>query len=227
MMNEQRDSEDDPAVIAFTQLEGEIALMRRAIEQLATEKANIEIPDYSSTLGEMAKRLAAIEDKPAMTITPEDMASQIAAAAAEARREDRTALAEAQRQHDEAAYGLERLLGTARAIGDQRRHLLWAVGGGLLAGMLFWSIMPGVILRALPASWHMPESMAAHIIGEPSLWQSGSRMMQAGNPDGWQAIVTAAEMQQANRKTIDACEQAAAKAKRPVRCTIKVRSGRE
>ena len=226
-MQEQRDREDDPAVIAFTQLEGEIALMRRAIEQWAAEKTDIDSPDYSSTLGEMAKRLAAIEDKPAMTITPEDMASRIAAAAANARREDRTVLAEARKQHDEAAYGLERLLGTATTIADQRRHLLLAMGSGLLAGMLLWSIMPGVILRALPASWHMPESMAAHIIGEPSLWEAGSRLMQAGNPHGWQAIVDAAELRRSNRDAINACLQRAARTKAPVRCTVKVRAGGE
>lgn len=226
-MSEQLPSEDDPAAAAFTRLEGEIALMRRAVEQLAAEKANIDWPDYNSTLGEMAKRLGAIEGKPAMQITPDDMASMMAVAAAEARREDRTALAEARKRHDDAAYGLERLLGTARTIAEQRRHLQWAAGGGMLAGMLLWSIMPGVTLRALPASWHMPESMAAHIIGEPSLWEAGSRMMQAGNPDGWQAIVQAAEIRRSNRDAIDACLQRAVKTKTPMRCTITVRVGGE
>ena len=47
----------DPAAAAFSRLEGEIALMRRAVENLTTEKANIEIPDYNPTLGEMAQHL--------------------------------------------------------------------------------------------------------------------------------------------------------------------------
>jgi len=46
--------------------------------------------------------------------------------------------------------------------------------------------------------------------------------MQAGNPEGWQAIVDAADMRQANRDAIAACERAAAKAKEPVRCTIRI-----
>ena len=170
----------------------------------------------------MLQTLTEIENKPALQITPEDMAPRIAAAGAEARREDRTALAEARKQHDAAAYDLRRLLGTAAAIARQRRHLLWAAGGGLIAGMLLWSILPGVVLRVLPASWHMPESMAAHIIGESSLWDAGSRMMQAGNPDAWNAIVGAADMRRQNREVIDACEKRAAKAKRPVRCTIEI-----
>src|SRR3546814_16727411 len=49
---------------------------------------------------------------------------------------------------DHAAYWMERLAGTAATIRDQRRRLLWAAGGGLLAGMLLWSFLPGVLLRA-------------------------------------------------------------------------------
>lgn len=214
----------DTAAEAFTRLEGEIALMRRAVEQLAAEKTEVDGPDYSSTLGEMLQTLTEIESKPAMQMTPEDMASRIAAAGAEARRDDRTVLAEARKQHDDAAYDLRRLLGTAATIAQQRHYLLWAAGGGLIAGILIWSILPGVVLRTLPASWHMPESMAAHIIGEPSLWDAGGRMMQAGNPEGWSAIVDAAQMRRQNREVIDACERRAAKAKKAVRCAIEIQT---
>lgn len=214
--------EDDPAAAAFTRLEQEIALMRRAVEQFSTEKANEERPDYSITLGEMSRQLALIEGKPAMEMTPEDMAARIGAAATEARCEDRKALAGARQQHDQAAYALQALLGTTTSIHGQRHRLQWAAGGGLLAGALLWAIMPGVILRALPASWHMPEAMAAHIMGEPSLWNAGSRMMQAGNPGGWQAIVDAADIRRDNLKVITACERAAAKKMRPTQCTIRV-----
>ena len=88
--------------------------------------------------------------------------------------------------------------------------------------MLLWSFLPGVILRAMPASWHMPESMAAHIIGEPSLWEAGGRMMAADNPQDWQAIVAAADLRRNNHVVISRCEQRAAKFKRPVPCSIRV-----
>ena len=92
MANDVRTVESaDPATAAFSRLEGEIALMRRAIENLATEKANIDIPDYNPTLGEMAqhldtatKTLAAIAAKPAMEMTPETMAQRMAQAARKA-----------------------------------------------------------------------------------------------------------------------------------------------
>lgn len=217
--------EPDPATRAFTRLEGEMALMRRAVEHMATEKAEIDIPDYSSTLTEMAKRLVAIEGKPAMKITPEDMAARIAAAATEARREDRIALAEAKKQHGEAAHALRGLVDTATTIREQRRRLKWAAGGGLLAGMLLWSILPGFVARILPTSWHLPERIAARTVREPTLWEAGTRIMHADSPEAWQTIADAAEMRRDNREAIDACEKQAAKAKQPVRCTIRIRAG--
>jgi hypothetical protein len=97
------------------------------------------------------------------------------------------------------------------------------VGGGLLAGMLAWSILPGVILRAMPQSWHMPESMATHIIGEPSLWEAGARLMRADSPQAWDALNHAATMLHDNREAIETCRATAAKAKKPARCTVEIR----
>ena len=68
----------------------ELALLRRAVEGLAAERAHIDVPDYSETLGRMqqgvdatAERIAAINDviarSPALAMTPEQMAQRIAA----------------------------------------------------------------------------------------------------------------------------------------------------
>lgn len=127
---------------------------------------------------------------------------------------------------DKAAHRMENLVGTAALVHEQRRRLLWAVGGGLLAGMVLWSFLPGVILRAFPQSWHMPENMARHIIVVPTLWEAGTRLMQADNPAVWQAIVAADEMLRNNRKTIDACERKAVKARKAVRCMILIAADR-
>jgi len=215
--------ETDPATRAFNRLEREMALMRRAVENVAIEKAEIDIPDYGSTLTEIAERLLAIEDAPALKMTPEDMAARINVAAAKARHDDWTALNKAKQQHDEAAYALRGLAGTATTVREQKRRLHYAVGGGLLAGMLIWSFLPGVVARTLPASWHLPERIAARTVGEPTLWEAGVRIMQADAPEAWAAIAAAAEMRRDNRDKIEACESSAEKAKKPVGCTIRVR----
>jgi hypothetical protein len=54
----------DPAAEAFARLEGELALMRRAVQHLAAERADIVIPDYGATLTDMAKRMGAIRREP-------------------------------------------------------------------------------------------------------------------------------------------------------------------
>lgn len=214
----------DPATRAFTRLEGEMAMMRRAVEHLATEKSEIDIPDYSKTLGEMANRLVAIERQPAMQMTPEDFEARMTAAAARARRDDEVLIVAAKRERGEAIRDLRAIIGTANTIYEQERLRWWYVGGGLLAGCLLWSVLPGFVARILPTSWHLPERIAARTVREPTLWEAGTRLMQAGSPEGWQAIAEAAEMRRDNREAINACVQKAAKAKQSVRCVIKVRN---
>jgi hypothetical protein len=52
------------------------------------------------------------------------------------------------------------------------------------AGILLWSILPGVLVRALPESWHAPEWMAARMMGvEPQV--AGQRLIEiADKADG-------------------------------------------
>lgn len=221
--------EEETAAQAFARLDGRIAMMARAVEHLAAERASIDIPDYSTTLGQMntrlaavAQRLAALAEKPAMQLTPEDMAARMDAAAVSARATDRETLREAREGHQEAARIIHSLARTISSVRQQRRHLIWAASGGLAAGCFLWSILPGVVLRALPTSWHMPERMAAHMIGEVTLWDAGARLMQAGDSHAWQAILSSAEMRRKNREALDLCEQSAAKVKREVRCTIDI-----
>ncbi len=228
-MREQEMEDQDPATAAFTRLEGEVALMRRAVEQLAAERADIHIPDYSNTLGELSKHLGSaaqtlkvIVAKPAMELTPEDVAGRIDRAVRQAREAAEGEMRRAQVQLNNAAYELRGTTSTLRAAHEQQLHLLWAACGGVLAGCLLWAILPGAVARMLPDRLQLPERMAAHIVGAPSIWEGGVRLMQAGSPEAYRAISAAAEMRHHNRKAIDDCERAAAKSTRPVRCTIKI-----
>lgn len=212
----------DPAARAFAELGQKVDLLEAAVSGLAAKRD--AAPDYSETLGEIAalleKMRAAINDfarAPAMKLTPNLMAAEIAAAGANARTSDAAAIEKARIRFDNAAYRIEQLAGRVATIREQRHRYLWAAGSGLLAGMLLWSFMPGVILRAMPQSWHMPENMARHIIGEPTLWEAGTRLMQAGSPDAWRTLVMADEMQRQNRDAIGKCAQAAVKERKSVR----------
>src|SRR3546814_5622398 len=76
--------EIDPATEAFARLEGEMAMVRHTVQNMARERADIVIPDYTATLSQMAdqlaqasKTLSTIGRKPAIELTPEDIAFQI------------------------------------------------------------------------------------------------------------------------------------------------------
>lgn len=224
--------EADPAAQAFTRLGEKVDLLEAAITGLAAKREGR--PDYTETLGEIASRLDRMCDainilarRPAMQITPDAMAEKIEAAGAKARQEDGAAIKEARERIDKAASRMECLAGTIATIREQRRRLLWAAGGGLLAGMLLWSFLPGVILRTLPQGWHMPENMARHIVGEPTLWEAGTRLLRADSPHAWNALSEAAGLLRDNREIMAGCGQAARKAKRPVRCTVRIRAPNE
>lgn len=226
-MNSPSTPEIDPAARAFAELGEKVDLLEAAVTGLAAKRD--AAPDYSETLGEIAalleKMRAAINDfarAPAIKLTPDTMAAEIATAGTKARASDSAAMEQARARFDKAAYRVEQLAATVATVHEQRRRLQWAAGVGLIAGMLLWSFLPGVILRALPQSWHMPENMARHIVGEPTLWDAGGRLMQAGNPKAWNAVIAADELRRGNLEILTRCEQAAAKKLRTVPCAIKV-----
>ena len=120
----------DPAAEAFARLEGELALMRRAVQHLAAERADIVIPDYGSTLTAMAKRLSEIDqcmedmaDHPAMQMTPDSIGNRIAAAADSARRSDHDRIAQARNDLHHAAQEMRSVTAHARTAAEQRQQL--------------------------------------------------------------------------------------------------------
>jgi Family of unknown function (DUF6118) len=133
----------DEAAVAFEELRQEIALMRRAVAGLSAEHASIEIPDYSQTLGQMGKALNAIlrtnkdlAEAPALRMTAQNWAEQIAAASRTALQADREALDQARSGFDEITRVLSASFASARAADRQFYWVLGAAGGGLAVGVL-------------------------------------------------------------------------------------------
>ena len=226
--------ERDPAAEAFARLEGELALMRRAVQHLAAERADIVIPDYGATLTEMTKRLEhmaenldCIEEHPAMQVTPDSFGRRIEAAAEAARRGDQTRINNAYNELRQAAQDMRGVTSHARNSADQRRKVFQAVGAGVLGGILLWSFLPGAIARSVPESWHWPERMAAKMVGESSRWYAGTHLMRSESPQALNALERAADLLRDNREAIEACQKSAATAKQPVRCTVRLRAGSE
>ena len=223
--------ESDPAAEAFARLEGEMAMVRHTVQNMARERAEIVIPDYTATLGKMANqleqvsdRLAAIGGKPAIELTPEDIAVQIKRASLDMLCDASDLFRHGRKDLDIATGRLAAIVGRVGTEDEQKRQTWRFAGAGMVAGMLLWSILPGTIARALPESWHWPEWMAERALGDSSRWNGGSRMMQSADPLAWNVLVAAADMQRDNRDKIEDCRKRANSSGKNVSCTLQIRA---
>ncbi len=212
--------EQDDAARAFDDLAAEVRVMRRVVEALEAKKPT----DYAPTLAALTQELerltgvtAAMANRPAMVLTPERYAAQIGRAADDAAR---PAAAELQRVQTLTST-LERALGGVRTREDQRRQMLRTGGGALAIGALLCVLLLPPIARALPTSWHVPEKLAAGVVGE-NRWTAGQRMMTSYAPGAWENIARGAELAIGNRDVLDECGKDAARTGRPQRCTVQV-----
>src|SRR3546814_17435690 len=91
----------------------------------------MRISDWSSDVcSSDLMRLKAIEDAPALDMTPEDMGARIAAAAQKAREGDRAGVQQVQQSQVGAVQALHRIIGTAHTREQQREQIRWGIHGG-------------------------------------------------------------------------------------------------
>lgn len=159
---------DDPAR-AFDALRREVSLALRAIQGLAAEHR--DQPDYRETLkalnDQMAaanKALAAIVSSPTMRLTPQNLTQGIIKASEQARAADAELLRSAGATSTALAQQLRLAIEQVRVAKDQAIAIWRAAGAGIIIGILLWAILPGVVTRSLPASWHVPEWMATRVM---------------------------------------------------------------
>lgn len=235
------DEQGDAAAEAFARLEGvieqqrgEIALLRRAVEGLAAERAEVpEPPDYSETLGVIANNITATAQRadmlvksPMLAMTPEQLAGRITAAASTARQEDRQTIATARTGLEDVTRQLHGYVVSARRGDEQNRWLMWSVIGGVVVGMILWAVFAGIVARAVPTSWQWPERMAARSLDLP-MWEGGQRLMRASAPDAFANIAAGDRIVTANRQALEACRKRADRAREAARCTISIAPSKE
>lgn len=168
-MTHNTTNQPDPAQ-AFEAVRRELSLLHSAVAGLAAERE--KIPDYSETLGQMAhalvdtnKRLTAIEKSRAISLSPVELAKEISAAAETVRIEDRRVLDAARGALDQSLGRVDGMIKRGQATRQHVERERWHAGIGLFVGILIWAVLPGAIARSLPASWHVPEWMAARTMG--------------------------------------------------------------
>ncbi|WP_239806765.1 DUF6118 family protein [Croceicoccus hydrothermalis] len=220
-------TETDPATEAFSRLEGEMAMVRHTVQNMARERAEIVIPDYTASLGQMAgqlaqvsKTLTAIGNKPAIELTPEEVAVQIKRASFDMLRDASELFRHGRKEFDSATAQLGAMVGRVRTEAEQKRQTWRFAGMGLAAGILLWSILPGTIARAMPESWQWPERMARKAVGEPTIVEAGIRLIRSQNPAAWEELAEAQHILSENREALDRCKERVRNSKRLIRCTV-------
>jgi len=155
---------------ALEDLRAEISLIRHAVEGLTAVRERA--PDYTPTLGEMSadlemlqSTLGQIRQSPALALTPATLTVEIVKAAAAARLEDVRKLDEVREALSRSIGRIDGIVHRGQAAEGQKRRLVWSCTATAIAAMLLWSVLPGVVARTLPGSWHVPEWMAARTMG--------------------------------------------------------------
>lgn len=223
---------DDLAARAFDDLRAEVSLMRRAVERLAAERAELpEAVDYSETLGVISRNLSATAQRvdalvksPALSLTPEETSRQIDAASFTARREDHRLFLAARQGLEEVVTRIDRRLQSHDLAGEQRRRVRRVGLAGFALGMAAWASLAGGLARAMPTSWSLPERMAARTLRMP-MWEAGQRLMRAGDARAFAGVLAGNRLAVANRDALAACRRQAARANKAVRCAIEIGAG--
>jgi hypothetical protein len=144
----------DPAAMAFDGLKAEIITLRLAIQQLAAVPMALDIPDYTDTLAairaenqSLGAHYKKLRDAPALAITPDQLAKQIAAAGADARKAEQMALSKATGDNAALSRELSRYLEQAKTAQEQWKWILWTAGLSFAAGLMLmgsiWAIASG------------------------------------------------------------------------------------
>jgi hypothetical protein len=208
------DATQDAAAEAFEALRAEVAQLRAVLESLPTTA-----PDYSPTLAAIAQSLAAIEAHPALHLTPDALASQVRQASEAAQQQGRRELANAVQRVDAAGADLERLAERQRTGREQVRQVAIMTAVGAVAGVIVWVCFSGPIARALPASWSVPERMAAATL-RLDRREAGIQILRTVDPALWNELAAGSRLERDNAATLDGCRAAALKTGKPQRCVV-------
>jgi Family of unknown function (DUF6118) len=212
-MDEDHEALGDPAA-AFEALRAEVAALRASLG----DEGRVA-PDYAPTLGKMAATLAKIEAHPALQLTPEAFAYQVRQARDAAQQQGSRDMSAAIQRVDAAGAGLERLAERQRTGREQVRQVAIMTAVGAVAGVIVWVCLSGPIARALPASWSVPEKMAAATL-RLDRWEAGARLMQDANPQGWAQVAEGAKLERENRPALEDCWRAVTRTGKAQKCSV-------
>ncbi|BCH68448.1 hypothetical protein RvVAT039_pl12810 (plasmid) [Agrobacterium vitis] len=231
---QQEPAEIDEAAQAFEALRrtleklardvgGEMVVIRKGVEAAFDRQEKFQQPaDYSEDLGQivqnqivLAEHLAAIEKSPALKNGPDHYARVLENVAERISANVSRMIESRSRDLDRVSSNLDGYVNGARDRRLQDRWLSGAGVGGLLLGILLTLFAP----RVLPGSI---DAVVASTAMNADHWNAGISLMQSGSPTGWHGLMVANNLFRDNQEALNACSEAAVRAKKDQRCTITV-----
>ena len=148
----QEDDQLDDATQAFDDLRAEVAVLRRAVEALGPALKENRSPDYSLSLGHIAKaqaaigtRLETIEGHPALRMTPATFSEQLERVVTNASREARREAEDLVQGISVVSRDVQAMLGSARTREAQNWRLAQAVVLGVVVGLILFPLMSALL----------------------------------------------------------------------------------
>jgi len=192
---EDLDGSADAAERAFEALRSEVAELRGALVALAEQAqrpgravttASAAVPDYSPTLGviaqelkEIGDRLDDIEEHPALALTPEEHAQQVAEAVKQARDHAAGSAKWASTELAKASGELKQIVGSAHDQFTQQGREWGALAIGAVLGFVLW----------WPLAWGLPwglgDRLASTLVLGAGRWGAGQTLMREADPETW------------------------------------------
>ncbi len=207
------------------EVRGELALLRRAVERLASDSGAQPL-DYSPTLGkitrsisELAEAVKVIGDAPAIAMSQEQMIRPLMSAGLDIRAQARTDLEAGLRnllRITDMLIGLYRSAVTRR---QQVRHLIYATGFGALLGLSLWMSIVPPMARALPKGWGAPESLALAVLNLPT-WDAGMQLLARADRPRLEQMTLGGRIVEANGTAVGKCWRQWREKRRPSPCYV-------
>jgi len=213
------------AAQAFEDLRAEVSVLRKSLEALIDQCEEQRPPDYTVTLGKIAKglaevsaRLDTIEDHPALRMTPAQHQQAIAQAGSGLMNTAVTNLNAATQSFSEERRKIAEVIGTAYTRQRQAKTLIWTGAAAALWGL----ILSPLVAHMLP--FGLSGRVAAIVeSGVPvDRWQAGSLLLREANSADWDVMTEGFSLVKAgaNSKVLATCRETAAKTKKEQPCVI-------
>ena len=207
-----------------------LAGMSAAIDGFAARFDHLQERDYSADLARIDERferlreaIYTLNERPAMALRPEDIASQINAAAHNAREAEKNAWTRARNELNVEANSIREVVYSAREADKQDKLLLYVLGGGFVMGALLMLSAPTVALDIVPDSWHWREKSAVATMKRDG-WTAGQRLMQVYDAKRWKEVAQFLRLPDEERAKFADCATKAEEAESKATCPIHMSS---